>query len=77
MAKPLTRAQVAQLAESITLLLDAIRRDEVSVGTPTVHRLEGALVGLEVALGRGEDAVKALLAAGSAGSVARQSNGWR
>ena len=76
MPKPLTRAQVAELCESVKALVEAIRRDEMTVAEPTLHRLEGALVGLEVALGRGEEAVQALLAAGWSSAHSRGDAAW-
>ena len=55
-----SRTQLAALSESVRQLLAVIRKDEVTASPATVHRLEGALVGLEAALGRSEEALQTL-----------------
>jgi hypothetical protein len=52
MSTRLTRQQTEALADQVGRLLDQVRSDELTASTSTRYRLEGALVALEVVLGR-------------------------
>lgn len=51
---PLTRAEIDSLRAQLGALLDQIKSGELAASTPMVYRIEGALVALDVALGRSE-----------------------
>lgn len=51
---PLAAAELGSLADSVRRLLGAIARGDVEVSTERKRRLQGALAGLEAALGRGD-----------------------
>lgn len=59
--RPLTRAQVEELARSIQLLLDRIHADELAASTATTYRMEGAVVALRAALGEQSGVLEDLL----------------
>jgi hypothetical protein len=52
MSKPLSRVEVAALADDFREMLAAIEDGEVDASAATRYRIEGALAVLEVALGR-------------------------
>jgi hypothetical protein len=52
MSKPLARAELADLADRLRKLLDAIEAGALDASTVTRYRLEGAVGALDVALGR-------------------------
>lgn len=54
MAEPPSPAELGDLADSVRRLLGAIARGAVEVSTERKRRLQGALAGLEAALGRGD-----------------------
>jgi hypothetical protein len=60
MAKPLTRAEVASLADTIGRFLVAIRGNELDASLAMTYRLEGALVALEAVLGEAGEALRVL-----------------
>lgn len=57
MPRSLTRTQVEQLAESTRALLEQIRTGDLAARPEMVHRLEGALVALQVVIGASRDLI--------------------
>lgn len=52
MSKALSRAEVAALADDLRKMLATIESGDLDASTAMRHRIEGALAGLEVVLGR-------------------------
>ena len=50
--RSLSRAELTALATTVRSLLASIAAGELSASAPTRHRLEGLLLGLEVAAGQ-------------------------
>jgi hypothetical protein len=53
--RPLTRAEVAELADRLRGLIDMIEAGEMSATTAMTYRLKGAVVALDAVLGSGSD----------------------
>jgi len=52
MSKPLNRSEVTALADDLRRMLALIESGDLDATTAMRHRIEGALAGLEVVLGR-------------------------
>jgi hypothetical protein len=52
-AHPLSRREIADLADRLRGLLEMIETDEMSATTAMTYRLEGAVAALDVVLGQG------------------------
>ncbi len=50
--KPLSRAEVADLIDSIRSMLAEVDAGDITMAPMTRHRWEGTLTGLEISLGR-------------------------
>jgi ABC-type transporter Mla subunit MlaD len=56
------RTTIENMARALRVLVTSIEAGELSASAPTVHRLEGAAVALEVVLDDGRPALDSLLA---------------